>query len=292
MTAFKTLFFLLVFVTFAAGSDFPFIPSGETGVFVRFESKDAVPDGGDSYISEKDAIYYKEPVNNLGDIYSAGLYDKKENVNETAGLYFAGRGGGYEDIRPASVPAFFIRTAAGYYSVSVNPGISGAAAGGIAAGLSVGLDRFAETGLIDLGTSARAASLMAGSSYLGVNAGSYAADFLFKPVLSGGVIQGALSSAAGGAASGALFAAGAFATGYADRHEMRTIAVKSAVGSSASAGVTAVFGAGAGAASAGGLILPYIAAAGAVYFVEKMFEAFDKQEEKERVERLLLEFAQ
>ena len=60
------------------------------------------------------------------------------------------------------------------------------------------------------------------------------------------------------------------------------IAVKSAVGSSASAGASAIIG-----VSAGGFILPYAVALGTVFFVEKTFKAFDKQEEKEKLELLL-----
>lgn len=289
MAVFRIFFFLLIFAAHAVGEDFPFIPSGKTGAFIRFESNDTVFDEKAAYLREEDILYYKEPINSVKDVYLLAIYDQRKNEKEIANAYSGGYTDTYERAHPASTQFFFVRTAAGYYSVSINPGVFGAAAGGIAAGLFVGYDRFSDTGNIDLGTSARAASLMAGSSYVGGNVGSYASEMLFKPALSEGVMQGAMSSATGGVATGVLFAAGAFATGYADRHEMRTIAAKSAVGSSASAGVNAVLGV--GTASVSGLIFPYIAAAGAVYAVEKMFTAFDKQEEKEKVDRLLIKLS-
>lgn len=274
----KVVFFLLVLYVSAYSEDsYPFIPDSNSS-FVRFDEKDYI-----QYEKriETPVVYYYDSEEAVFIFNETGIQDKNKPANNILTVYISSELANDGSYRKLNIPEYFFN-AAGYYSVSVNPGVSGAVTGGFAAGFTVGIDKFLETGVIDIGTSARVASLMAASSYMGSRAGAYAANTLTGAAFSGGAFSEVLRGASGGVAAGMLFAGGAFITGAADRHEMRMIAVKSAVGSSASAGASAIIG-----ASAGGFILPYAVALGTVFFVEKTFKAFDKQEEKEKLELLL-----
>lgn len=192
-----------------------------------------------------------------------------------------------------SIPTYYLESAANYYSVSFSSGIVGATTGGITAGLTSGYNRFVETGIIDLGTTIRSTAIMTTSSLIGVQAGSYTMDLIVSPIISNFAISSMLSTSAGGVASGLLYAVGSYFTGAIDRHEMRTIAIKSSVGTTASVGVSTILGVGAGASafSLGGLIVPTIISMSVVYLMDKMYKVFDKQEKIDRINGLLIEIS-
>ena len=276
------LLFIICYIYFplsAFANDYPFIPLDNNQQLIYFDEKkyDFEEKHKDSFLYP----YYNEYEDTI---------EIADRVNNNASdslqhrVYYNSISDVYNNYQVKSLPVFFM-DAVGYYSVSVNSGISGAVGGGLAAGFSVGLDRYLKTGILDLGSTTRAASLMAASAYAGSNIGLYMANTATMAISGGEMFASAIGSVTGGAAAGVLFAGGAFFTGAVDRHEMRIIAAKSAIGSSASTGITAILGA---SAPAGSFVFPYAVALGTVYLVDKTFEAFDKQEEKEKIEHILL----
>lgn len=220
-----------------------------------------------------------------GSILTRSFYlDSDFGISIKKGVFLEERG--YE------TSSVYIRTAARYLSAS-GDAMTGSFMGGIAAGFYTGLDRFMDTGAIDVASSARSAALMAGSSYVGLSAGAFTANNIMNPIFGsslGGGFMNAFSSVAGGTAAGFLYASGAYAFGAVDRHTARLMIAKTAFGSAASAGITAIIGtstATTGLFAVGPYVMPLVAALGAGYLVEKFFEFVDKQEERERIENLI-----
>ncbi len=224
--------------------------------------------------------------------YNFRIYHNTNSSNKNVTLNLFNTVDGY-NTKVSNITNSYVEAISSYYSVLSDIGLTGAVTGGITAGLSSGYNRFMETGVIDLGNALRTTSIMTASSLIGVQAGGYAIDLIVTPVLSNVVINSMLTSTAGGIATGFLYAVGSYFTGSIDRHEMRTIAIKSSVGSSASAGISAAFGIGMGVSSfsAGTLIFPTLISLSVVYMVDKLFDAIDKQEEIEKLDGLLIEIA-
>lgn len=233
-------------------------------------------------------IYNNISYNN----YNLRIYNNTTNSNKNVTLNLFDTIDRY-NAKVGNITNSYIEAISNYYSVLSDIGLTGAITGGITAGLSSGYNRFMETGVIDLGNTMRATSIMTASSLIGVQTGGYAIDLIVTPVISNVVVNSMLVSTAGGMATGFLYAVGSYFTGSIDRHEMRTIAVKSSVGSSASAGISAIFGVGVGVSSfsVGTLILPTLISLSVVYTVDKLFDAIDKQEEIDKLDGLLVEIA-
>lgn len=204
------------------------------------------------------------------------------------------RKGVFVEERGYETSSVYVRTAARYLSAS-GDAMTGSFMGGIAAGFYTGLDRFMDTGTLDFASSVRSAALMTGSSYVGLSAGSFTANNIINPVFGsslGGGFVNAFGSFAGGTAAGFLYSTGAYAFGAVDRHTARLMVAKTAFGSAASAGITAIIGtstATTGIFAVGPYVMPFVAALGAGYLVEKFFEFVDKEEEKERIDNLIRE---
>lgn len=221
-------------------------------------------------------------------------YLPKNNFNKNADFGFSmEKTKLLQEQKNYEIPSIYVRTAARYFDVSSSSGAN-AVSGGLVAGLYITFDRYRDTGIIDLGAASRTTALMAGSSYFGLMAGRYAVNNAMNPVFVsfGNGFVNAAGNAAGGTLAGTVYALGAYASGSIDRHTARLMVAKSAVGSSAAAGITAITGTSTittGIFAIGTFTIPYLTALGTSFIVEKFFEAADKQEEKDRIGLLLEE---
>ncbi len=173
-----------------------------------------------------------------------------------------------------------------YYTISGSTAFSGSVLSGLAFGVSSGYEYFTDTGFVDIASPIRAAALMTGSSYIGMNAGIGAANVL---VGTGSIVSGVLGEALGGIAAGSLFAVASYSVGSVSNVEARRMITKSVVGSSVASGVNLLLGTGfaVSSSSLGTLVLPYIAAIGATYSVNVIYKSIDRTEEIERLTYVL-----
>ena len=138
-----------MYVSAYSEDSYPFIPDSNSS-FVRFDEKDYI-----QYEKriETPVVYYYDSEEAVFIFNETGIQDKNKPANNILTVYISSELAHDGSYRKRTIPEYFFN-AAGYYSVSVNPGISGDVTGGFAAGFTVWIDKFLETGVIDIGTSA------------------------------------------------------------------------------------------------------------------------------------------
>lgn len=106
--------------------------------------------------------------------------------------------------------SLYMNTKGRYFDISGEP-LTGALSGGLSAAFYSGFDRYKDTGFVDFKAAAASSALMDVSSYIGLSAGSYAADNFFLRFFSslfGSGFTGFVGDSAVGLGGGALFAVG------------------------------------------------------------------------------------